>query len=89
VLHQLDWEPDFNSSAVGVAVEDGVATLTGTAASYADKLAIELALVDGAVYVQCIPTSTGARPSRSRASGRSPSTRASKIESTGSAPPRP
>lgn len=41
VLHQLDWEPDFDSSGVGVAVEDGVVTLTGVAASYADKLAIE------------------------------------------------
>jgi osmotically-inducible protein OsmY len=44
VLHQLDWEPDFDSSAVGVTVEDGVATLTGTAHSYADKLAIERAV---------------------------------------------
>ena len=41
VLHQLDWEPDFDSSAVGVAVEDGVVTLTGTAHSYTEKLAIE------------------------------------------------
>jgi len=44
VLHQLDWEPEFNASAVGVAVEDGVATLTGFAASYAEKLAIERAV---------------------------------------------
>jgi osmotically-inducible protein OsmY len=44
VLHQLDWEPEFNASAVGVAVEDGVATLTGTAESFADKLAIERAV---------------------------------------------
>jgi osmotically-inducible protein OsmY len=41
VLHQLDFEPEFNASAVGVAVEDGVATLTGYADSYAAKLAIE------------------------------------------------
>lgn len=41
VLHQLDWEPDFASTAVGVAVDDGVVTLTGFAESYADKLAIE------------------------------------------------
>lgn len=41
VLHQLDWEPDFDSSGVGVTVEDGVATLIGTADSYAEKLAIE------------------------------------------------
>jgi osmotically-inducible protein OsmY len=44
VLHQLDWEPDFNSSSVGVTVEDGVATLTGTTDSYADKIAIERAV---------------------------------------------
>jgi osmotically-inducible protein OsmY len=44
VLHQLDWEPDFNSASVGVTVEDGVATLTGTTGSYADKLAIERAV---------------------------------------------
>ena len=43
VLHQLDWEPEFDASAVGVAVEDGVATLTGTVDSYAEKLAIERA----------------------------------------------
>ena len=43
VIHQLDWEPDFDASAVGVAVEDGVATLTGFAVSYASKLAIERA----------------------------------------------
>lgn len=44
VLHQLDWEPDFNSSGVGVTVEDGVATLIGTTDSYVDKLAIERAV---------------------------------------------
>ncbi len=43
VLFQLDWEPDFNASAVGVAVEDGVATLTGYVESYAAKLAAERA----------------------------------------------
>jgi osmotically-inducible protein OsmY len=44
VLHQLDWEPDFDSSGVGVTVEDGVATLTGTTHSYAEKVAIERAV---------------------------------------------
>lgn len=43
VLHQLDWEPDFNAAAVGVAVDEGVVTLTGFADSYAEKLAIERA----------------------------------------------
>ena len=41
VIHQLDWDPEFNSSGVGVSAEDGVVTLTGTAESYVDKLEIE------------------------------------------------
>lgn len=44
VLHQLDWEPEFDSSAVGVTVDEGVATLTGCTESYAEKLAIERAV---------------------------------------------
>jgi osmotically-inducible protein OsmY len=44
VLHQLDWEPEFDASGVGVTVEDGVATLTGSTESYAEKLAIERAV---------------------------------------------
>jgi osmotically-inducible protein OsmY len=44
VLHQLDWEPEFDASSVGVSVEDGVATLTGTVTSYPEKLAIERAV---------------------------------------------
>lgn len=43
VLHQLDWEPDFDASGVGVAVEDGVVTLTGYTDSYTAKLAAERA----------------------------------------------
>lgn len=43
VLFQLDWEPDFNASGVGVAVDDGVVTLTGYVESYAAKLAAERA----------------------------------------------
>jgi osmotically-inducible protein OsmY len=43
VIHQLDWEPDFNAAGVGVTVEDGIATLTGVTDSYAAKLAIERA----------------------------------------------
>jgi osmotically-inducible protein OsmY len=44
VIHQLDWEPEFNASGVGVTVDDGVATLTGVADSYAAKIAIERAV---------------------------------------------
>ena len=41
VLHQLDWEPEFDASGIGVAVEDGVVTLTGHVDSYAGKLSAE------------------------------------------------
>jgi osmotically-inducible protein OsmY len=43
VMFQLDWEPDFDASAVGVAVEDGVVTLSGYVESYAAKMAAEKA----------------------------------------------
>jgi len=43
VMFQLDWEPDFNASGVGVAVDDGVVTLTGYVESYAAKLGAERA----------------------------------------------
>jgi osmotically-inducible protein OsmY len=43
VLHQLDFEPEFNAVGIGVAVEGGVVTLTGHADSYAAKLAAERA----------------------------------------------
>jgi osmotically-inducible protein OsmY len=43
VLFQLDWEPDFNAASVGVAVDDGVVTLTGYVESYAAKLGAERA----------------------------------------------
>jgi osmotically-inducible protein OsmY len=44
VLHQLDFEPEFDASGIGVTIEDGVVTLTGTANSYAAKLAAERAV---------------------------------------------
>jgi hypothetical protein len=29
VVHQLDWDPEVDASAIGVAAKDGVITLTG------------------------------------------------------------
>jgi osmotically-inducible protein OsmY len=43
VMFQLDWEPDFDASAVGVAVDEGVVTLSGYVESYAAKMAAERA----------------------------------------------
>ena len=43
VIAQLDWDPEVDASAVGVAVRDGVVTLTGYIGTYAGKLAAERA----------------------------------------------
>ena len=37
VIAELDWDPSIDASAVGVAVKDGVVTLSGSIASYWQK----------------------------------------------------
>jgi osmotically-inducible protein OsmY len=37
VLAELDWEPSINAAQIGVEVKDGVVTLAGQVASYAEK----------------------------------------------------
>jgi osmotically-inducible protein OsmY len=39
VQNAIKWEPSINSSEIGVAVKDGVVTLSGTVDSYSKKLA--------------------------------------------------
>ena len=34
VVRQLDWDPEVNASAIGVAARDGVVTLTGFIDTY-------------------------------------------------------
>jgi osmotically-inducible protein OsmY len=43
VMRQLEWDPEVDASAVGVAAKDGTVTLTGYIDSYAGKLAAERA----------------------------------------------
>ena len=43
VLEELDWDPQLSAKDVGVQVDDGVVTLTGTVDSYGEKLAAERA----------------------------------------------
>jgi osmotically-inducible protein OsmY len=43
VAQELDWDPDVDASAIGVAVADGVVTLTGFIDTYAGKLFAERA----------------------------------------------
>lgn len=44
VLDELEWEPRIDHADIGVAVTDGVVTLTGHVKSYAEKLAAENAV---------------------------------------------
>lgn len=44
VLDELAFEPNINAAIVGVSVTDGIATLTGHVATYAEKIAIEKAV---------------------------------------------
>lgn len=43
VLTELEFEPSVNAANIGVAVENGVATLTGHVESYVEKAAAEAA----------------------------------------------
>ena len=41
VLEELEWRPNIHAAHIGVAAEDGVVTLSGHVASYAEKRAAE------------------------------------------------
>jgi osmotically-inducible protein OsmY len=41
VLAELEWEPSIDATQVGVAVVDGIVTLTGSVKSFSDKWGIE------------------------------------------------
>jgi osmotically-inducible protein OsmY len=43
VLDELDWEPSVDGAHIGVAVNNGIVTLTGHVPSYAEKYAAERA----------------------------------------------
>ena len=43
-MHELEWDPQVNSSEIGVAVENGIVTLSGEVNSYWAKLAAEKAV---------------------------------------------
>ena len=43
VESELNWEPSINAAEIGVAVKDGIATLTGHVQSYWQKIAAERA----------------------------------------------
>lgn len=41
IEEELEWEPSVSAEHIGVAVDDGIVTLTGHVRSYAEKLAAE------------------------------------------------
>jgi osmotically-inducible protein OsmY len=43
VLRQLEWDPELDAGAIGVAAKGGAVTLTGFVGSYSEKLAAERA----------------------------------------------
>jgi osmotically-inducible protein OsmY len=45
VIEELNWDPEISAKDVGVEVDDGVVTLTGTVESYAKKVAAERAVL--------------------------------------------
>jgi osmotically-inducible protein OsmY len=44
VLNELDFDPSIDAANIGVAVDDGVVTLTGHVSSYAEKSAVDQAV---------------------------------------------
>jgi osmotically-inducible protein OsmY len=60
VMRQLDWDPEVDASAIGVAAKNGAVTLTGFIDSYSGKLAAERAakLVHG---VRAVANDIGVR----------------------------
>jgi BON domain-containing protein len=67
VLDELDFEPSIDAANIGVAVSDGVVTLTGHVSSYAEKLAAERATDRSRACAQ-LPTFYG-RADGSRSGG--------------------
>jgi osmotically-inducible protein OsmY len=44
VMAELEWDPEINASNVGIAVKDGVVTVSGHLDTYSEKFSIERAL---------------------------------------------
>ena len=45
VENELSWDPEITSRAIGVVADDGVVTLTGYVATYAERIAAERAVL--------------------------------------------
>jgi osmotically-inducible protein OsmY len=65
VEDELEWEPSVDHRRIGVAVDDGIVTLTGDVRSYAEKLKAERA-VERVKGVTGIANELAVRPSSER-----------------------
>ena len=45
VENELSWDPEITSKSIGVVADDGVVTLTGYVATYAERIAAERAVL--------------------------------------------
>ncbi len=41
IIAELDWDPRFDARDIGVAVKNGIVTLTGHVKSYAERVAVQ------------------------------------------------
>lgn len=44
ILEELEFQPDLNAAHIGVAVDNGVVTLSGHVSSYAEQISAERAV---------------------------------------------
>ena len=71
VMDEIKWEPCVTATQIGVSAANGVVTLTGTVATYAEKWAVERAAqrvegVKGIAEEITVKLSGHARPDRRR-----------------------
>ena len=61
IIDELDFEPSFDAADIGVAVDQGVVTLTGHVRNYSDKITT-LDIVENVVGVRAIADEIEVRP---------------------------
>lgn len=61
IIEELDFEPSIEAADIGVAVDQGVVTLTGHVRSYSDKITT-LDIVEGIIGVRAIADEIEVRP---------------------------
>jgi osmotically-inducible protein OsmY len=86
VLEVFEWDPQIELADVGVAVDDGVVTLTGTVDSYGEKMAAERAALR-VVGVRAVANDLSVRTPRTRTDTDIAKAAAAAIEANSMLPP--